>query len=104
MHPTPYLGTLSKREKGKIFVKSLVLPSCNSLFFEVDEDLATAKTVEVEDDTGAAHLAVKFRFAPCSRRKCTISICPCKQKEINLFWIMHPTNLAKVNKICKQTK
>ena len=98
MHPTTYLCTLCKREKGKNFVKSLVLPSCNSLFFEVDEDLATAKTVEVEDDTGAAHLAVKFRFAPCSRRKCTISICPYKQKEINLLWIMHPTNLAKVNK------
>ena len=98
MHPTTYLCILSKREKGK---KSLVLPSCISLFFEVDEDLATAKTVEVEDDTGAAHLAVKFRFAPCSRRKCTISICPCKQKEINLFWIMHPTNLANVNKTKK---
>ena len=98
MHPTSYFGTLTKREKGKFFVKSL--PSCNSLFFEVDEDLATAKTVEVEDDTGAAHLAVKFRFAPCSRRKCTISICPCKQKEINLFWIMHPTKLA-LNKNCK---
>ena len=83
-------------------MKSLVLPSCNSLFFEVDEDLATAKTVEVEDDTGAAHLAVKFRFAPCSRRKCTISICPCKQKEINLFWIMHLANLnKKTNKLSK---
>ena len=85
MHPTTYLCTLSIREKGNKFVKSLVLPSCNSLFFEVDEDLATAKTVEVEDDTGAAHLAVKFRFAPCSRRKCTISICPCKQKEVISF-------------------
>ena len=91
MNPTKYLfGYIIQKRKGKKFREIIsILPSCNSLFFEVDEDLATAKTVEVEDDTGAAHLAVKFRFAPCSRRKCTISICPCKQKEINLFWIMH---------------
>ena len=61
---------------------SKIIPSggMNSRLFLLDvEDRATAKTVEVDDATGALHRAVKFKLAPRSSKKWTISMWPCKK-------------------------
>ena len=92
-HQTCLFIVIWRRKKNdftKFYEKSrfLILPSWNSLLVVVDEDLATANTVEVEEATGAPHLAVKFRFAPCSSKKWTISMCPWKRNWRFLFSLM----------------